>query len=97
MKFLLSRQAQELGSQTMTLTVRQDAAPYLEEVNPEVCKLTKKILKNAVPQPDFVGMRRVFSDLSPILRAFLRREFDAQQCLAKLRNVVCNSRCFGGR
>ena len=97
MKFLLCRQAQELDSQTMNLTVRQDAVPYLEEVNPEVCTLTKKILKNAVPQPDFVGMRRVFSDLSPILRVFLRREINAQQCLAKLRNAVCSSRSFGDR
>lgn len=87
-KFLLCRQAQELWSQTMTLTVRRDGVPYLAEVNPAVCELTKNILEKSVPQPDFVGMRRLFSDLSPVLCAFLRKELNAPQCLEKLRNVV---------
>ena len=94
LKFLLCRQAQELGTQTMTLTVRRDGIPYLAEVNPGVFELTRKNLEKAVPQPDFVGMRRVFSDLSPVLGAFLRREFNARQCLAKLRNAVRDFRRF---
>ena len=96
LKFLLCRQAQELGTQTMTLTVRRDGVPYLAEMNPGVCELSGKILEKAVPQPDFVGMRRIFSDLSPVLGAFLRRELSASQCLEKLRSVCC-SRSFGDR
>lgn len=96
LKFLLCRQAQELGTQTMTLTVRRDGVPYLAEMNPGVCELSGKILEKAVPQPDFVGMRRIFSDLSPVLGAFLRRELSATQCLEKLRSVCC-SRSFGDR
>lgn len=87
-KFLLSRQAQELGSQSMTLTVRRDATPYIAEVNPKICDLANRILQKAVPQPDFVGMRRVFSDISPTLATFLHGELTAAQCLEKLRKAV---------
>jgi len=88
LKFLFCTHSQEIASQAMNLLVREDAVPHLAVTNPNVYQSMKQVLKRAVPQPDFVGMRRVFSSLSSPLRLFLTQKDTAEQCLSKMRAAI---------
>lgn len=87
-KFLFCKQAQELCSQSMNLPVRRDAVPFLAEVCPDVFDLSVQMLEKSRSQPDFVGMRRSFSDLGNSIRALLLRKIKPKQCLEQMRLAV---------
>lgn len=95
-KFLFCKQAQELCSQSMTLPVHKEAHPFIAEVYPDVFKLTMQILKKTRPQPDFVGMRRSFSDFGHPIRSLLLRKIKARQCLEQMRKTLRQSENLGG-
>ena len=88
LKFLFCKQAQEVCSQSMHIPVNKDATPYAAETAPEIWQISKRILSDAIPQPDFVGMRRVYSQMSGPLRQFLTQKINAKECLALLQKSI---------
>ena len=72
----------------MNLPVRRDAVPFLAEVCPDVFDLSVQMLEKSRSQPDFVGMRRSFSDLGNSIRALLLRKIKPKQCLEQMRLAV---------
>jgi hypothetical protein len=88
MRFLFGSFPQELSSQWMTLAVRKDAVPHIAKVNPELYKISCQALRHSCPQPDFVGMRRVYSDISLPLQRFFERKISSAACQKEMLDVV---------
>ena len=88
LKFLFCRQAQEVSSQSMYIPVHREASSYGAQFAPEIWKIAENALSNALPHPDFVGMRRIYSQMSNPLRQFLTQKIRAKECLALLRNSI---------
>ena len=72
----------------MHIPVRKDAPSYVIQTAPEVWRIAKDILSDSLPQPDFVGMRWIYSQMSGPLRQFLTRKINAKECLALLRKSI---------
>lgn len=88
MRFLFGSFPQELSSQWMMLAVRKDAVPHIAKVNPELYKISCQALRHSCPQPDFVGMRRVYSDISLPLQRFFERKISSAACQKEMLDVV---------
>ena len=88
LKFLFCKQTQAVCSQSMHIPVRKDAPSYVIQTAPEVWRIAKDILTDSLPQPDFVGMRWIYSQMSGPLRQFLTRKINAKECLALLRKSI---------
>ena len=88
LKFLFCRQTQEICSQSMYIPVQKEAMPYVAQSAPEIWKIAKDGLADSLPQPDFVGMRRIYSQMNTPLRQFLGQKINAKECLALLRNSI---------
>ena len=83
-RFLFHPQPQYLLSQEYRLPARRDTRIYLAETDPELYKLCLQVLKNGVPQPDFVGMRQYFAVAGRYLSQFLHRRLGPEECLRKI-------------
>ena len=80
-RFLFHPKPQYLLSQEYRLPARRDARVYLAETDPELYKLCMQVLKNGVPQPDFVGMRQYFAVAGKYLSQFLHHRLTPEECL----------------
>ena len=83
-RFLFHPQPQYLLSQEYRLPARRDTRIYLAETDPELYKLCLQVLKNGVPQPDFVGMRQYFAVAGRYLSQFLHRRLGPEECLRQI-------------
>lgn len=89
LKFLFCKRTQELHTQSMHIPVRKDAISYTANLlDPGIWKIAKESLSVSLPQPDFVGIRRVYAQMSDPLRRFLKQEINSKKCLALLRSLV---------
>lgn len=84
-RFLFHRRSQYLLSQDFKLPVRNGAESYLQKANPLLYAMARNMLRNSVPQPDFVGMRRAFACTGRRISAFLRGELPPEACLRGIR------------
>ena len=84
-RFLFHPQPQYLLSQEYRLPARRDTRIYLAETDPELYKLCLQVLKNGVPQPDFVGMRQDFAVAGKYLSQFLHHRLTPEECLKQIR------------
>ena len=91
LKFLFCVFPQELCSQSMTLPMRNDASPYISNIYPDIYHLSKHSLKHSQPQPDFVGMRNVYSLIGNAIRQFQLRKTGINETLERMQNSVCQS------
>ena len=80
-RFLFHRRSQYLLSQDFRLPVRNGVESYLQKANPLLYGMAHNMLRNSVPQPDFVGMRRAFACAGRRVSAFLHGELSAESCL----------------
>jgi|GEM_PF-3013846 len=85
LKFLLHPRSQYLISQEYLLPARKDAAIFLKETEPELYDFCSGILGKAIPQPDFVGMRKSYEIAGKHIVSFLLHRLSPEQCL---RNIV---------
>lgn len=88
LRFLFHPQPQYLLSQEYRLPARRDTRIYLAETDPELYKLCLQVLKNGVPQPDFVGMRQYFAIAGRYLSQFLHRRIPPEECLQQINDAL---------
>lgn len=88
LKFLFCEQAQEVCSQSMHIPVHKEASSYVAQTVPDIWRIAKNTLADSLPQPDFVGMRRIYSQMSEPLRQFLRQKIGPKECLALLKKNI---------
>ena len=58
---------------------------YLQEKRPATNALMLGLLSRAVPQPDFVGMRKMYTIVGEAIAAFLQKHTSPEQCLCSIR------------
>ena len=87
MRFLFGSFPQELTSQEMTLAVHKDVTPHVAKVNPALYEISRQALRHSWPQPDFVGLRMMYSDLALPLQKFFDRQYSGQECLKEMQNI----------
>lgn len=80
-RFLLHPQSQYLISREYRLPIRKDATIFLKETEPELYEFCSEVLNQAIPQPDFVGIRKSYEIAGHHIVKFLRHRLTAEQCL----------------
>ena len=88
LQYLFKAQPQYVRSQMMNLPVRRDVEPYVQSLHPEFYAIAEQSLKYAVPQFDFVGMRRCYARAGGELAAFLRNKTSADLCIRNIRYAL---------
>lgn len=84
LRFLLHPQSQYLISRDYQLPIRKDAAIFLKETDPELYEFCSEVLNQAIPQPDFVGIRNSYEIAGHHIVNFLRHRLTAEQCLCNI-------------
>ena len=84
LRFLLHPQSQYLISRDYQLPIRKDAAIFLKETDPELYEFCSEVLNQAIPQPDFVGIRSSYEIAGHHIVNFLRHRLTAEQCLCNI-------------
>ena len=72
----------------MHIPVHKEASSYVAQTVPDIWRIAKNTLADSLPQPDFVGMRRIYSQMSEPLRQFLRQKIGPKECLALLKKNI---------
>lgn len=84
LRFLLHPQSQYLISREYRLPIRKNVPIFLKENEPELYEFSSAILTKAIPQPDFVGMRKSYGIAGRHIAAFLRHQLTPEQCLQNI-------------
>ncbi|MBQ9776730.1 MAG: hypothetical protein IJW17_11925 [Lentisphaeria bacterium] len=53
----------------------------MKEIEPELYEFCSEVLNQAIPQPDFVGIRKSYEIAGHHIVKFLRHRLTAEQCL----------------
>ena len=85
LRFLFFRRSQYHLSQDLHFPMRKNMRSYLQEKRPATNALMLGLLSRAVPQPDFVGMRKMYTIVGEAIAAFLRKHTSPEQCLCSIR------------
>lgn len=88
LRFFFHRRSQYLLSQTLKLPVRKGVTPYIQESRPFIDNLTKHLLVNSVPQPDFVGLRQVFTIVGQRIAFLLQGKSSPEKCLTEIKETL---------
>lgn len=87
LRFLFHTRSQTLLSQNFTFPVRKDADYILKRKNPLLHSLAKNMLKNALPQPDFMGIRQAYGISGQHFRRFMLDDgIGPERCLKNIRD-----------
>ncbi len=85
LRFLFFRRSQYHLFQDLYFPMRKNMSSYLQEKRPATNALMLGLLSRAVPQPDFVGMRKMYTIVGEAIGAFLQKHTSPEQCLCSIR------------
>ena len=88
LQYLFKAQPQYVRSQMMNLPVKRDVEPYVQTLHPDFYSIAEQSLKYAVPQFDFIGMRRCYARAGGELAAFLRNKTSSDLCIRNIRYAL---------